>query len=301
MEEPHEEQRDARRFLLGYLDEGERQIVAERLTTDAAYLELVLQAESELMEDYLGDQLSEDERKRFDKYVLTNRQQVDQLNLTRGLRAAATVRAASNSPPLVAAIEPATSVHENFAPLSNRDARWWNPIWASISDVKLAMTVILLLIVVAGGTIIVWRSRNSGINTSQLSQELIKLNARQDLNANAIYNGFIIGPLKGGLVRDDQEVKAFTIPRAEELGQLRLQIGPADYQLFQAVLLTAEDQELFTLPNLTATNMSGERVVVIYLPAKILTTGDYQLRLSGLTQNNQPVYLGRYNFRIVSL
>lgn len=289
MEEPHEEQRDARRFLLGYLDEGEHQIVAERLTTNAAYLELVLQAESELMEDYLGGQLSEEERKRFDKYVLTNRQQADQLNLMKALRASATVRAASNSPPLVATIEPASTL----------TLRWFNPSWASSSAVKLSITAIVLVIVAVVGTIIVWRDQTSGIDSARLSEELIKLNARQSLNANAIYNGFIIGPLKGGLVRDDQEVKAFTIPRAEKLGQLRLQIGADDYQSFQAVLLTAENQELFTLPNLTATNMSGERVVVIYLPAKILTPGDYQLRLSGLTQNNQPVYFGRYSFRVL--
>ena len=291
MEEPHEEQRDARRFLLGYLDEGEHQIVAERLTTEAAYLELVLQAESELMEDYLGGQLSEEERKRFDKYVLTNRQQVDQLNLMKALRASATVRAASNSPPLVATIEPAN-------PLS---PRWLSQFWASISDLKLAMTAIVLLIVVVVGTMIVWRSRSSEINSARLSEELIKLNAQQSLSANAIYHGFIIGPLKGGLIRDEQDVKAFTIPKTQELVQLRLQIGTGDYQSFQAVLLTAENLQLFTLPNLKAISVGGERVVVIYLPAKILTPGDYQLKLSGLTQNSQTLYLGRYNFRILSI
>lgn len=289
MEEPHEEQHDARRFLLGYLDEGERQIVAERLTTDAAYLELVLQAEDELMEDYLGDQLSEVERKRFDKYVLTNAQQVDQLNLMKALRASATVRAASNSPPLVATIESASTL----------TPRWFNPSWVSSSAVKLSITVIVLVIVAVVGTIIVWRNQTSKIDSARLSEELIKLNAQQSLSSNAIYHGFIIGPLKGGLIRDEQDVKAFTIPKAEELVQLRLQIGTGDYQSFQAVLLTAENLQLFTLPNLKAISVGGERVVVIYLPAKILTPGDYQLKLSGLTQNNQPAYLGRYNFRIV--
>jgi anti-sigma-K factor RskA len=166
MQEPHEEQRYARKFLLGYLDEGDRQIVAERLTTDADYLELVLQAENELMEDYLGDQLSEEDRKRFDKYVLTNPQQVDQLNLTKGLRASAIVRAASNSPPLAATIEPASTL----------SPRGINPLWASISDVKLSITAIVLVVIVVAGTIIVWRNRTSEINSAQLSEELIKLN-----------------------------------------------------------------------------------------------------------------------------
>jgi hypothetical protein len=289
MEEPHEEQRDARRFLLGYLDEGERQIVAERLTTDAAYLELVLQAESGLMEDYLGDQLSEEERKRFDKYVLTNRQQVDQLNLTKGLRAAATVRAASNSPPLVAGTK-----RVGPQSLGKRSL-----FWPALRDAKLPIAAIILVAVCGTVALVLWRYHTASLPQQQLVEELMKLNAQQSLNANAIYQGFIIGPLKGGLVRDNQEVKAFSIPKTEELVQLRLQIGVDEYQSFQAVLHTAENQELFTLPNLRASNISGEKVVVIYLPAKILMPGDYQLRLSGRTQNNQPVYLGRYNFRIV--
>jgi hypothetical protein len=289
MEEPHKEQRYARRFLLGYLDEGERQIVAERLTTDADYLELVLQAESELMEDYLGGLLSEEERKRFDKYVLTNRQQIDQLNLTRAL-GAAVVPAAANSPPIVTKTRPTGPSSLQGPGIS----------WASISHVKLSIAAIILVMICGTLVIILWRSNKSKINSSpSLSEELIKLNTKQSLNTNARNQGFIIGPLKAGLVRDEQEINAFSIPKTEELVQLRLQIGAGDYQSFQAVLLTAENRELFTLPNLKATSIGGERMVVIYLPAKILTPGDYQLRLSGLTQNNQPMYLARHNFRIV--
>jgi hypothetical protein len=173
--------------------------------------------------------------------------------------------------------------------------------WASISHVKLSIAAIILVMICGTLVIILWRNNKSKINSSQsLSEELIKLNTKQSLNANARNQGFIIGPLKGGLVRDEQEIKAFTIPKTEELVQLRLQIGAGDYHSFQAVLLTAENLELFTLPNLKAANMGGERAVVIFLPAKILTPGDYQLRLSGLNQNGQQVYLGRYNFRMVA-
>ena len=81
--------------------------------------------------------------------------------------------------------------------------------------------------------------------------------------------------------------------------QLRLQIGAGDYQTFQALLQTAENKEVLTLSNLKDQRVDGERLVIIYLPARILTPGDYQLRLSGLTRNNQPEYLGRYTFRIL--
>ena len=89
MAEPHEEQRDARRFLLGYLDEEERAQMEKRLTSESDYLEMVLETESELMEDYVAGQLSEDNAIRFRKYVLTSQQQVEQLlGLRAGLSAA---------------------------------------------------------------------------------------------------------------------------------------------------------------------------------------------------------------------
>jgi len=287
MEEPHEEQQYARKFLLGYLNEAEQRIVEDRFITDPDYLELVLGVESELMEDYIAGEFSEDERKRFEKHILTNQLQIDQLNLTRGLRAAARVHASANSPPVPAETTP-------IAPQRRRRA---SQLWAVILEVNLSAAIILVM--ACGTTLfVVWRIHTSNPQPS-LAEELKRLNAQQSLSANTRYQGFIIGPLKGGLVRDEQEVKAFTIPKTEELVQLRLQIGAGAYQSFQAALQTAENQELFSLTDLKAITIGGERVVVIYVPAKILAPEDYQLRLNGLTQNNETVYLGRYNFRIV--
>src|SRR5882724_10165301 len=106
MEEPDEGQKDARKFLLGYLDERERQLVEERVSNDLDYLECILEVEHELMENYLARELSETDRLRFEKHVLTNQRQVDQLNLTRALGAFAQVQAAANSPPVAARTEP---------------------------------------------------------------------------------------------------------------------------------------------------------------------------------------------------
>lgn len=290
MKEPHEEQTYARKFLLGYLDGGERKIVEERLTTDPDFLELVLRAESELMEDYVAGQLSEADRKRFDKYVLTNRQQVDQLNLTRALGASATVRAAANSPPLVAKTKP----------LGPGKQRSLEPFWTAIWDAKLSVAIILIILF-GSGAYLVWRHYVSdSINPQQsLTEELVKLNTQQSLSAEAIHKGFIIGPLKEGLVRDEQDVKKFFVPETEKIVQLRLQIGAGDYQTFQAVLQTAEGGELLTLNDLKVRSINGERVVIVFVPAKVLPPGDYQIRLSGMTQNNQLVYLGRYTFQVV--
>jgi hypothetical protein len=290
MAEPHEEQSDARRFLLGYLDEEERAQMEKRLTSESDYLEMVLETESELMEDYVAGQLSEDNAIRFRKYVLTSQQQVEQLNLTRALGASARVHAAANSPPIAARTKPA------------RSPRPWSLdlLWVTIWEVKFAAAIILVVLC-GTASYFAWRYHASNTNNplQNLTAEFTKLNTQQSLDAEATNKGFIIGPLKGGLVRDEQGVNSFSIPETEKIVQLRLQIGAGDYQSFQASLQTAEGREILPLNDLKPRSIKGEKLLIIYLPAQVLTPGDYQLRLSGVTQDHQSVYLGRYTFRIV--
>lgn len=289
MAQPDDEQRYARRFLLGYLAEGERQTVEERLMTDPNYMALVLQAESELMEDYIALELSEDDRKRFDKYVLTNSRQVEQLALTRALRSSARVDAAANSPPIVDRTTGRTT-----------ETRWTTMLRGKIWRVN-ALAAVILVTVVGIAAFIVLRTLSDENKNQQklIGREVARLNAQQNLDPQAILHGFIIGPLKPGLSRDDENSKRFVIPTTEEVVQLRLQIGNGQYQAYRAELQTSEEREIVTLVDLKEREINGERMIVIYLPARIVPTGDYQLRLSGVNQNDQLEYIGRYTFRTV--
>ena len=283
-----EEQKYAREFLLGYLDEGERQIVEERLMTDPNYVELVLQAESELMEDYIALELSEDDRKRFDKYVLTNSRQVEQLALTRALRSSARVDAAANSPPIVERTGRTT------------ETRWTEILHAKMWGVNAVVVAAVILVTIVGiVAFIVLRTRENNNQQGSLGQEVARLNAQQNLDSEAILHGSIIGPLKPGLSRDDENSNRFVIPTTEKIVQLRLQIGNGQYQAYRAELQTGEGQEIVTLTDLKEKQINVERLIVIYLPARIVPPGDYQLRLTGVNQNNQPEYIGRYTFRVV--
>ena len=189
------------------------------------------------------------------------------------------VHAAANSPPIAARTKPAGP---------------WRPIW----EAKLAAEIIL--IVVCGAVAYFgWRYYASSTNPQPyLTEEFIRLNTQQNLDTETTNKGFMIGPLKGGLVRDEPDVNRFSLPETEKIVQLRLQLGDNNYQTFQGSLQTAEGLEILPLHDLKRRNINGERLVIIYLPAEVLTPGDYQLRLSGVTQDQQLVYLGRYTFRI---
>lgn len=290
MTQSDEAQERAREFLLGYLDESERVKVEERILTENAYREIVLQAESALIEDYLEDELSAEDRVRCEKNVLTNELQLEQLSLTRALKASAKVNAAANSPPTAERIARPTPEERpsNFFQARDRGMNW-----------AVAAMIALVLIGVAAIVLFYNRSYRNNDQAGSLGEELAKLNAEENLDSQAILRGYIIGPLKPGLSRDEENSKAFVIPGTEQIIQLRLQIGSIQYQTFQAELLTAEDEKIATLIDLKEKRISGERMVIVYLPARRLTSGDYQIKLNGVSQNNQLVYVGRYTFRIV--
>lgn len=287
MEEPDEEQRYVRKYLLSYLDEGERQAVEERLMTDPGYLKEVLMTESELMEDYLDGTLPEGDRERFERYVLATERQVEKLALTKALGTRVEVKAAANSPPAKRSRR-ASTVKGRASSLLRSISRGAQPATVTVLAIFLFGVVVITVILV------------QNYRRVSLEQKLSKLNTQFYMDAEAVLRGYVIGPLRPGLPRDVADVNPYAIPESESVIQLRLQIGAGEYQSFEAAFRTAEDNEVFTLGGLKDKLVNGERVVLIYLPSEVLPPGDYQLRLYGLTPNNQSVYLGRYTFSVLS-
>ncbi|MCU0238799.1 MAG: tetratricopeptide repeat protein [Flavobacterium sp.] len=63
---------ELKRFILGDVNEKERQIIEERLMTETAYFEELAMLEEEIIQDYVNQKLSADERKKFEQHFLVN-------------------------------------------------------------------------------------------------------------------------------------------------------------------------------------------------------------------------------------
>src|SRR5436305_12616562 len=69
---PHaENNQEIRRYLLGGLSQKVLRQVEERLMTEDGFFEELLLVEEELIDDYIGDQLSLDERQSFEQHFLS--------------------------------------------------------------------------------------------------------------------------------------------------------------------------------------------------------------------------------------
>ena len=77
--------KEIRRYLLGGLDEGARQGVERRLLTDEDFLEELLFAEEELTDQYLKEELSEDERRDFEGNFLSTPERRRKLRFAKAL------------------------------------------------------------------------------------------------------------------------------------------------------------------------------------------------------------------------
>ncbi|MDQ3744363.1 MAG: hypothetical protein M3444_08270 [Acidobacteriota bacterium] len=80
-----ENENELRQYLLGDLTEEARQRVEQRLLTEPDFLEELLAGEEELIDEYVGDELSGDERLKFERHFLCTTERRQQLRFARAL------------------------------------------------------------------------------------------------------------------------------------------------------------------------------------------------------------------------
>src|SRR5438270_7969513 len=83
---PHvENNQEIREYLLGGLPEEVLRPVEERLLPEDGFIEELRLAEEELIDDYVGGQLSPDERQMFEQHFLSAPERQRQLRFARAL------------------------------------------------------------------------------------------------------------------------------------------------------------------------------------------------------------------------
>ncbi len=279
MENSDEKQNLIRQYLLGELDEGQRNTIEELLIIDRQYLEETLAVESELFDDYVNDDLSESDQKKFVEHLLSTSIQLKKLQFAKALINTG-IEAAANSPPAIGKVY--------------QTEKWWIP---ASKKSALSFSIAAVIIVVLAASFIIYIIFNQH---KSLERELAELNSEERQRYEDIPNTLIAGPLQPWIVRESGEMKRVFIPIGTEIVQLRLDILVNAYQSYLVVLQTGEGQVIFTLSGLKPGDIKGDAVVLINIPGRILTSGDYQVELSGINADGQLERVGRYTFRVVA-
>lgn len=288
MNELNEEERRLRWFLLDELSEEERQRVEELFLVDPEYRERVLTAEDDLIEDYAEGSLSEAERQRVRLRILSAPQQRRKLKVARLIKKYVDVETAAHSPPADGKIKQLGGWHRGVLGLRR-------------PYVSIPLAAILLLAVGFGVLKLVELRRLSEQEAREQSRrvavegELARLNdATLSSPAEATIFSLVLPPV---FVRDLKAAPRVS-PSAAAVVELRLLLVRSDYEAYRVVLQKLGDSTQFTIPNLRAQTTNSGQAVNLKIPIRLLTRGDYQLRLNGVNAEGQMEEIGEYNFQV---
>jgi hypothetical protein len=273
MKEFDEDRRLIRAYLLGELDEQRQQQLEERFFTDPNYLKTILITEDELTEDFVFDLLPESQQAQFLDHFLATPQQRQKLKLVRGLK------------DYVARGATKPSAKERLVTfLRGRNA-----------IVGFSFAAALVLVSLIGFW--VYQSRT-------LEREIARLNGlapddRSALQADpSVYPVILTPRLRAlGEGNDAQDAK-LSIPLRARVVQFLIGLTADNYQRYRVELKRSDDTELFAYDNFTASMSDGGKLLSVKVPARVLTPGDYQLIISGVSSDRQYEYIGSYTFRL---
>lgn len=286
-----EEQKIIKQYLLGELGKAEGERLEEKVFTDPEYKEKVSMVEDELLEDFVADELTGNEREQFVKHFLSTPHQSQRLEFAKAIHTYFAVGAATPAPPV------------------NKPTRqlFWKR-WATLrrgggqnSYTARVMAVVLAVMIVGVAVFLVLRYLQDQPEVDQqaaLQQKLARLNDPPQLDAELSKNAptFRVN-LTSDFVRSGEGMPKVTVPAEAKVVQLEL--PPAQYQRYRASLRTIEGKEIFTLPSLTARGGATNREFIINIPVDLLPHGDYELNLIGLTEDGKSSGADSYYFRVI--
>ena len=291
-----------RAYLLGELPEGERLLLDQRLLTDDALAERVRLAESLLIDEYVAGELDARTAGVFHTQFLKTDARREQVRLTAALQdLAARSETALPVPPPGARRSWREGLGEFFALRPG-------PAWAA------AGSFALLLLVLAAAWYLSRQPRQSetpvakqppvnaaspaAIETPEVAHVPAPASPAPQLKPTPpeppiAVASFVLLP---GALRGPGETTRVAVPRGER-AVLRLFLvleNPAP-GTYRAELANADGQMVTVRDNLKP-RANGQTKIVVDVPARLIQTGDYQIKLARQT-DGQLEAVGRYYFR----
>jgi len=262
-----------RQFLLGDVDDEERQRIESLFVTDALSRERILTAEQDLVEEYLEEALTPADKKKFLIQFGSTPAQRRKLRITKSIKDWANRES-----------KVATSATTFWGRLSARLGL--KPMFV----IPIAATAVLAIVIA-----LVWLNSRIDERNRQaaLNQELARLNEPASLRETPA--GLISLTLRPGSVRGSEAQQELVKAPDTQTVELRLVWTQKErYPGYRAVIRRVSSNESFDLPVLHAEN-DGNRIR-LRIPARLLTRGVYRVELTGIAADGSISPSEEYQF-----
>lgn len=277
-----------RKYLLNALGEDEQQRIEEMYFTDALFLEEVEIVEDELIEDYLRNVLSPEERELFERHCLPTPRCAGKLEVAQAMQAVAqrTPVNVTHTP------RPSPPVHPS--------------LWLRQPALKYALGAAFFLVCLAALWLWSREAQKSGESLKAqerriaLEQMLAGLNREDEANRNADTTGttYAFTPLPLQL-RDDRSTSTLNSPAGASVIRFRLILQTPSRENLTVAFLSDRDEELFTVKGLSSERLEGGGSRLdVRIPKEALQPGsDYQISVRANDAANSQA-IADYYFRV---
>lgn len=277
-----QEQAVIRQYLLGYSNTDIAESIEQRLVASDEYLQEFLIVTDELIEDYLVGNLSGDEANRFETHFLTTPRRHRKLEIARALFERAMSDAPSDSKS--ADSDGRGSGISRFPPRAAQRQYW---------QIAAAVSVVLFVGLVAW---VILRNRPAQNISGEMEAELGRLNSPGQQAPSGPSVQLSIFPITVRGLEEDRRV--FVQPDTQTVW-LRLVLVDKVYDNYQASIQTVEGKELGEIPLLKAVSGGEGQFIEVRLPAQLLQSQSYRIKLTALTSSYTYEDVGVYTFQII--
>ena len=267
---PNVSEHEMRSYLLGGLSTERQTELAAVIHTDAELQEELLAVKEELFDQYLAGSLTEDEQLYFQTHFLSSKSGQQKLHFATLFRNYVAnygdgQESFADNDRVPAPITPMTASSPWFTNLHR------NPLYA------------VSMIVVGGvlAALIVWVS----VKKSPTMQSSTARTPALTLTAGSIKSGGVIKKLR--------------VPANNAQVKVELELTKSDFKKYRTQLFR-ENQALESQADLPVVTRNTHYVVPVTFTGKLLTPGDYQLKLCGVPDSGQPTYVDSYTFRVTA-
>ena len=269
----HEVLSDAllRKFLLGKVDDEERVQIESLFLIHREAKKRVLNAEQDLIEDYLENSLTPSDREIFLSMYARTAAQRQSLRITRSIKECGVMEAA--------------------LPSANRGAFLERLLSRPVLLIPFGVTIAIVVVIA-----LVWLNSRMQHERFVLEQELARLNAPASLReVSPQMVSLDLSPLT---LRSAERQAHLKTGAGVQIVELRLPgVQKEDSSAYVAEIRRLDDDESFTIRNVPLES-DGRYPTRIRLPAKILRPGEYQIRLSVIAVNGETDLAGEYQFTV---
>jgi hypothetical protein len=265
-----------RQFLLGRLDEEERQQIETLFITGSLSRERILLVEQDLIEDYLEGSLTATDQKSFlAQYTVTPTQR-RKLRIARSIRERAAKEGAQTVPATVS--------------VWRRLGEWLRPRFVFVAPI--AATLIIAIVAAA-----IWLNGKIERRNRQLAiaEEVIRLNAPASMRD--VPPGKLSSlELRPGSHRSVEAPPELVKTASLEIVELQLLWIQEQYPSYRAVVQRVGDYEPIPVNDRHAE--SDGKTILVRLPVHILTRGTYRVELTGIAADGTNSPPEEYQFTV---